>query len=177
MRARRNFLCLTAAIAVVILGVIGSGPALAAGATVPLGFRMMCIKTPDECLGGGSSDVEATAEVMATLKRVNAHVNRTITPEAGGPIIWRVGVAAGDCDEYAATKRNLLIREGIPPSSIRFAYVKVRGEGHAIVVVRTSRGDFVLDNLHRSVRPLSQTGYRILSMSGANPKDWSDYAG
>lgn len=168
---------LVAAMVVVSFAIAGSGATLAAGVTVPLGFRMMCIKTPEECLGGGSSDVEATKEVMATLKRVNAHVNRSIIPEAGGPVIWRVGVAAGDCDEYAATKRNLLIRAGIPASAIRFAYVKVRGEGHAIVVVRTSRGDFVLDNLHRSVRPLAQTGYRIISMSGANPRDWSAFAG
>ncbi|WP_197279429.1 transglutaminase-like cysteine peptidase [Devosia sp. A16] len=173
----RHALCLVAAMAVVIFGLAGGGTSQAAGVTVPLGFRMMCIKTPEECLGGGASHVEASDDVMATLKRVNAHVNRAITPEAGGPVIWRVGVAAGDCDEYAATKRNLLIRAGIPASAIRFAYVKVRGEGHAIVVVRTSRGDYVLDNLHRSVRPLAQTGYRIISMSGADPRAWSAYAG
>ncbi|WP_439603109.1 transglutaminase-like cysteine peptidase [Devosia sp.] len=169
----RYSLPLAAAMMVAIFGSVGPATAEAAGVKVPLGFRMMCLKTPEECLGGGASHVEATAEVMATLKRVNSHVNRAITPEAGGPVIWRVGVSAGDCDEYAATKRNLLIRAGIPPSAIRFAYVKARGEGHAIVVVKTDRGDFVLDNLHRSVRPLAQTGYRIISMSGADPKAWS----
>lgn len=175
MQSRRHRL--VAALSIMLLGAASAGTTLAAGVPVPLGFRMMCLSTPEECLGGGDSEVQATDEVMATLKRVNAEVNRSIRPQAGGPVTWRVGVSAGDCDEYAATKRNRLIRAGIPPSAIRFAFVKVRSEGHAIVVVRTSRGDFVLDNLHHAVRPLAQTGYRILSISGANPREWSVYAG
>ena len=46
-------------------------------------------------------------------------------------------------------------------------------EGHAILVVKTSGKDLVLDNLTASIKPLSQSGYRIISMSGANPRSWS----
>ena len=71
-------------------------------------------------------------------------------------------------------KRRALIKAGLPASSLRIAYVKTRaGVGHAILVVKTSKGDYVLDNLNRSVRPLSQSGYRIISISGADPMKWS----
>jgi predicted transglutaminase-like cysteine proteinase len=71
-------------------------------------------------------------------------------------------------------KRRALIKAGFSPSALRIAYVTTSsGEGHAILVVKTSRGDMVLDNLNGTVRPLSQSGYHIISMSGANPRDWS----
>jgi predicted transglutaminase-like cysteine proteinase len=40
-------------------------------------------------------------------------------------------------------------------------------------VVKTNGKDLVLDNLSATIKPLSQTGYRIISMSGSNPLSWS----
>jgi predicted transglutaminase-like cysteine proteinase len=151
-----------------------AAPALARS-KAPLGYQLMCLKTPQECQGGGKSSVTATNEVMATLKRVNNQVNRSITPRNDrGADVWSASATSGDCEDYVLAKRRALIKSGIPPSALRIAYVKTRkGEGHAILVVKTSKGDFVLDNLNRSVRPLSQSGYRIVSISGANPRQWS----
>lgn len=152
-----------------------AGPALARS-KAPLGYQLMCLETPAECRGGGSGTVQATPDVMATLKRVNASVNNAIRPRHDGAAdVWNASATnAGDCEDYVLAKRRALIRAGIPASALRIAYVKTRrGAGHAILVVKTSRGDFVLDNLNRSVRPLSQAGYRIVSMSGANPMHWS----
>lgn len=71
-------------------------------------------------------------------------------------------------------RRRALIKAGVPSSSLRIAYVKTRsGIDHAILVVRTSNKHLVLDNLTHAIKPLSQTGYRIISMSGANPMKWS----
>ena len=71
-------------------------------------------------------------------------------------------------------KRRALIKSGVPSSALRIAYVKTRqGEGHAILVVKTNGRNLVLDNLTSAIRPLSQTGYRIVSMSGSNPRSWS----
>ena len=36
------------------------------------------------------------------------------------------------------------------------------GEGHAVLTVRTDRGDYILDNLINRVRLWSETGYRYL---------------
>ena len=88
--------------------------------------------------------------------------------------MWTVSASAGDCEDYVLTKRHQLIRAGIPASSLRIAYVKTRrGEDHAILIVKTNGKDLVLDNLTATIRPLSQTGYRVISISGANPLKWS----
>lgn len=145
------------------------------GKHAPLGYQLMCLKTPDECKGGGSAKVTVTADLMGTLKRVNSHVNRTIKPRHdSGADVWSASASAGDCEDYVLAKRRALIGAGVPASSLRIAYVKTRkGEGHAILVVKTNGKDLVLDNLTQTIRPLSQTGYRIVSMSGANPRSWS----
>ena len=60
------------------------------------------------------------------------------------------------------------------PSAMRIAYVKTSaGEGHAILVVKTDQGDYVLDNLSRSLLSLRKSGYQVLSMSGADPLVWN----
>jgi predicted transglutaminase-like cysteine proteinase len=141
----------------------------------PLGYQLMCLKNPEECKGGGASKVQATDDIMATLKRVNSRVNSSITPRNDkGADVWSASATSGDCEDYVLAKRRALIKAGLPASSLRIAYVKTKkGVGHAILVVKTSRGDYVLDNLNKSVRPLSQAGYRIISMSGSDPRKWS----
>ena len=164
---------IVATLAVATIGVT-SAPALARS-KAPLGYQLMCLQTPAECKGGGASKVEATTEVLALLKRVNASVNASIKPRNDGAAdVWSASATSGDCEDYVLAKRRALIKAGLPASSLRIAYVKTRsGVGHAILVVKTSKGDYVLDNLNRSVRPLSQSGYRIISISGADPMRWS----
>lgn len=164
-----------AVVAAISIGMM-SAPMAVAGGKVPLGFGLMCLEHPEQCESGGSAQVKATSSVMATLKRVNSHVNRTIKPkyDAAGTDVWTVGASSGDCEDYVLAKRSALIKAGIPASSLRIAYVKTkRGEGHAILVVKTNGKDLVLDNMTATIKPLSQTGYRIISMSGANPLKWS----
>lgn len=146
-----------------------------AASKAPLGYQLMCLKTPAECKGGGKAQVSASADVMATLKRVNRSVNASIRPRNDkGADVWSASASAGDCEDYVLAKRRQLIKAGLPSSALRIAYVKTRrGEGHAILVVNTAKGKFVLDNLTSAIKPLAQTGYRIVSMQGANPRDWS----
>jgi predicted transglutaminase-like cysteine proteinase len=173
-----GFKALHKAAAILTLALLSSAPSspvLAAGKHAPLGYQIMCLRHPEECKGGGAARVSVTNDLMVTLKRVNGQINRQIKPRRdAGPDVWTVGASSGDCEDYALTKRKALIREGVPASSLRIAYVKTRwGEDHAILVVKTSGKDLVLDNLSASIRPLSQTGYRVVSMSGANPLSWS----
>jgi predicted transglutaminase-like cysteine proteinase len=145
-------------------------------ADAPKGFRILCLKVPSECEGGGKASVAMTQKLMATLKQVNAKYNRSIKPRAdkAGADVWTVGASSGDCEDYVLAKRRALIRAGFPASSLRIAYVKTRkGEGHAVLVVKTNGKDLVLDNLTAAIKPLSQTGYRIVSIQGANPRQWS----
>src|SRR5688572_28409563 len=98
-----------------------------ARSNAPLGYQLMCLKSPAECQGGGRSSVEATPELMETLKRVNARVNRAITPRSDGNAdVWNASATSGDCEDYVLAKRRALIRAGLPASSLRIAYVKTR---------------------------------------------------
>ena len=45
---------------------------------------------------------------------------------------------------------------------------KPDGEGHAVLTVRTDKGDFVLDNLNDAVKPWEATGYRYLKRQATN---------
>lgn len=42
------------------------------------------------------------------------------------------------------------------------------GEGHAILTVRTDRGDFVLDNLNDEIKLWNATDYRFLKRQSSN---------
>ena len=155
---------------------IGLSTISTAQAAAPLGYQMMCLKTPSECRGGGATKATLTKNDLLVLKRVNAAVNRAIKPkyDAPGTDVWTVGATQGDCEEYALTKRRALIKEGFPPSSLRIAAVKTRrGEGHAVLIVRSNMGDLVLDNLTGTIKPLSQSGLRLVSMATANPLKWT----
>ena len=175
LSTKASKLKLTLIAACIAMAGAGATGSASAANNAPLGYQLMCLKTPAECKGGGKSNVEATAETLGMLKRVNAHVNSSIRPKSDGKgDVWNASATSGDCEDYVLAKRRALIQNGFPASALRIAYVKTnQGEGHAILVVKTSNGDLVLDNLNRSVRPLSQSGYRIVSMSGADPRVWS----
>ena len=150
-------------------------PAARADADVPLGYWLMCLEHPEECEGGGASSVVITGEIAATLESVNSSVNHAITPLSDeGQDVWSLDVSAGDCEDYVLAKRRALIASGLPPSALRIAYVETSAqEGHAILVVKTDDMDLVLDNLSSVVRGLDESGYRVVSMSGADPLVWS----
>jgi len=141
----------------------------------PLGYQLMCLQTPAECEGGGASVEKGSDSQMALLKQINIEVNSSIRPtnDAPGTDVWSVDVTAGDCEDYALTKRHALIKAGFDPSALRLAYTTASGIGHAILVVKTSHGDFVLDNLSNKVRTVEQSGYHIISEASANPEQWT----
>ena len=46
------------------------------------------------------------------------------------------------------------------------------GAGHAVLMVRTDRGDFVLDNKQDAVLPWKRTGYVYVKREGAQGREW-----
>jgi len=81
------------------------------------------------------------------------------------PILVR-GVR-GDCEDFALEKRRLLVEHGVPAGALSIAIVRTRlGEEHAVLVVTTNAGDFVLDNLTYGVRPWRRAGYTWISRQG-----------
>jgi len=50
-----------------------------------------------------------------------------------------------------------------------------KGEGHAILTVKTNRGEFILDNLAEDVKPWTQVSYRFVKrQSQIDQNEWLD---
>lgn len=67
----------------------------------------------------------------------------------GKPEFWTEIDGAGDCEDYALGKRAALLATGADSETLRLAIcVTETGESHAVLIVTTSDGDYVLDNRH-----------------------------
>ena len=144
-------------------------------ALTPFAMQVFCAKSPAQCAAnGGAAQVTANQDLMAVLHQVNQRVNSTISPRRDGADTWQVNARYGDCEDYVLSKRAQLIRKGVPAGSLRIAFTHTRsGEAHAVLVVKTSSGDYVLDNLNNKVKTLRASGYSIRTMSSADPTRWT----
>ena len=142
-------------------------------AVTPLAMLYFCAKYKTECAPGKQSVATLSTDMLKTIKAVNTSVNRTIIGRRDTADIWELNPRYGDCEDYVISKRSALIRSGVPAGALRIAVTKTRrGEAHAVLIVKTNEGDLVLDNLSPSVKTLQASGYRISSMSSANPTRW-----
>jgi predicted transglutaminase-like cysteine proteinase len=143
-------------------------------ALAPLPMQFFCMQHASECRPTAATRVTVTPNVMAILDQVNLRVNRSITYRAERSDVWSLNPSRGDCEDYALSKRSALIRKGIPAGALRIATTATRrGEPHAVLIVKTSQGDYVLDNMNNVVKPLRSTGYHIRNMSSPNPTAWN----
>lgn len=146
---------------------------VSAASSAPLGFQVLCLQHPEECRGGGSSSVSLTDTLLGQIEHINSQVNRSIRPQNDrGGDVWTIGASSGDCEDYVLSKRRALINAGLPPSSLRIAYVKAQGVDHAILIVKTDQSDLVLDNLASKIVPIQNTRYRLIAVSSADPMVW-----
>lgn len=68
-----------------------------------------------------------------------------------------------DCVGYVRAKRETLTRLGYPAGALSPAVVKTRGGViHAVLLVRTTEGDYVLDNLSPYVVRWTETDYTFI---------------
>lgn len=103
-------------------------------------------------------------------------MNRSIKPLNERRDVWSLNPTYGDCDDYVMTKRSKLIRAGVPSGALRVAVVRTQqGVGHAVLLVKTSSGDYVLDNLRSTIIKREQTGYRFLNVASSNPWKWAGH--
>ena len=140
-------------------------------ASVPYGWAEFCRRYTGECDGGplAPADINPTAKAMKEIERVdqwvNAHVKPVTDMEHWGVIDqWDYpSDGKGDCEDYALFKRKILIGEGFPRQALLMTVVKdEQNEGHAILTVKTTAGEFVLDNLNNEVKRWDHSGYRFV---------------
>lgn len=150
----------------------------------PFAHARFCLQYSRECRIRGipfrGESVSLTKERWSQLSTVNRTVNRAIRPQRNHEGIWGerwlLSPKAGDCNDYAVTKRHQLLRMGWPTHSLLLAEVVIPGgEHHLVLVGRTLEGDFVLDNLTQEILPWSETRYRwVRIQSPHNPAYWSE---
>lgn len=146
------------------------------GATsaTPLQMRFFCASNPRECIATRAAKAPFSDELFAMLHRVNTQVNAAIQPLANPRGGWKINPRSGDCNDYALTKRSRLIGMGVPAGALRLAVtVTPTAQKHLILIVKTTSGDLVLDNLATTVKTLRESGYPIQALSGANPIRWT----
>jgi predicted transglutaminase-like cysteine proteinase len=165
----------------------GSVATIGASANAPLGYTQFCRDNPDDCV---SNTYKATSIALSEanwrqIVKINADVNNTITPITdiehwGVPERWDYpDDGKGDCEDYVLEKRRRLIKAGFPIQTLLITVVRDhKGEGHAVLTVKTDRGDFVLDNQAGKILAWQETGYRFIKrQSDENPMLWVSLGG
>lgn len=141
----------------------------------PSGFSDYCARTV-ECVAAPSDRPTLVVELdrgkRKLLEAVNRGVNGAIVATSdqvvyGVAEVWNDplahpgrGFARGDCEDFALAKRDRLVAAGWPPEAMFLAVVYHPALGlHAVLVVRTSEGDLVLDSRSPYIDLWSATGY------------------
>jgi len=183
---------LRTALAVAMLAVLGTAAEAAAAAPVnvlvggaaraPIGWVEFCNENPKDCVASATQprDVVLTSKVWKDLVNVNRWVNSTIQPvtdlEHWGVVErWSYpDDGKGDCEDYVLLKRRMLIQAGWPREALLITVVRdKKDEGHAVLTVKTDKGDFVLDNQAEEILHWINTGYRFVKrQSQSNPNIW-----
>ena len=148
----------------------------------PIGWIEFCNEQPSECADAPSTprDVALTSKTWKDMVRVNKWVNDTIKPitdlEHWGVVEkWSYpDDGYGDCEDYVLLKRRMLTQAGWPREALLITVVRDRkGEGHAVLTVKTDKGEFILDNQNADILHWLDTGYRFVKrQSQSDPNIW-----
>src|SRR6516165_8636001 len=135
-------------------------------ARAPIGWVEFCASNPGECATVPSAprDVVLTTKAFEDLISINRYVNGIIKPmtdlEHWGTIEkWSYpDDGYGDCEDYVLLKRRLLIKAGWPREALLITVVRDRMDvGHAVLTVKSDRGEFILDNQVEEILPWFET--------------------
>ena len=125
-----------------------------------------------------------TPALWSQLTRINDKVNRQIVRRAdiqtyGVLDRWATplaqGAQYGDCEDYVLEKRRALLAEGVPETALSIAVATTSwGESHAVLLVSTDQGDYVLDSLTPWILPWRKANltWRERQVAGA-PFRWA----
>jgi predicted transglutaminase-like cysteine proteinase len=148
----------------------------------PIGWTEFCIEYAPECDTAPSvpRDVVLSTRALLELKRINVAVNSTIKPMTdmdhwGVVERWNYpDDGYGDCEDYALQKRKLLMEAGWPREALLMTVVRDQnGNGHAVLTVKSDRGEYILDNQTTDILSWEDTGYRFVKrQSQFDPNVW-----
>jgi predicted transglutaminase-like cysteine proteinase len=149
--------------------------------SIPIGAAEFCKAHRAECGPSASVvDVEPLTEAgWQQLVAINDAINTSVTPITDLDLyrvteLWTYPSGQGDCEDFALEKRRQLIAHGWNPSALLMTVVRQQnGEGHAVLMVRTDRGDLVLDNQDGRVLVWNDTSYQFIKrQSQTDSRKW-----
>lgn len=156
--------------------------ALGTSTRAPAGWTDFCAQTPRECDSRplDARDVVLSQKAWKDLVQINAWVNDQIKPMTDMDhwgVIERWSYpddGYGDCEDYVLLKRRMLMQAGWPRQALLITIVRDgKGEGHAVLTVKTDKGEFILDNQEEQVLLWSETSYRFVKrQSQTDPNVW-----
>jgi len=155
---------------------------LGEGTRAPIGWIEFCSNNLKDCAGASSSprDVVLSNKAWKDLTRINKWVNDNVKPmtdlEHWGVVEkWSYpDDGYGDCEDYVLLKRKMLMQAGWPREALLITVVREKsGDGHAVLTVKTDKGEYILDNQNPDVLLWSETSYRYVKrQSQADPNVW-----
>jgi predicted transglutaminase-like cysteine proteinase len=135
----------------------------------PSQYTDFCEREPGACAMWGEPVLDWTEERHDTLARINATVNDEIEfvsdqDNLGQEEVWSFPAdCRGDCEDFALEKRRRLVALGFPPAALTMAiaFHELELFPHAILLAETTRGTWVLDNLHDDLLCWDALPYRF----------------
>jgi predicted transglutaminase-like cysteine proteinase len=148
----------------------------------PIGYVNFCREHQADCLPERkfADRVQLTSAKFRELDEVNTAVNTRVQPVTDLELYGKVEYWTyptknkGVCEDYVLEKQRELMERGWPESTLLITVVRdENNEGHAVLTVRTDKGDLVLDNKRRDIMLFANTPYTyIKQQSERNPLVW-----
>lgn len=133
----------------------------------PAGVLGFCVRNRAECqrVAQQPAAVQLSPDRRTELQEVQSLVNSRVRPRENPRHAWEYASSGyGDCNTYALEKRRELLARGWPATALLLASaVTETGEGHLVLIARTSAGDLVLDNRVPDVVDWTRLPYRWVS--------------
>jgi predicted transglutaminase-like cysteine proteinase len=156
--------------------------AVGAVARPPIGWVEFCVEYDPECRTKPSAprDVVLSAQAWKDLQRINLWVNTNVKPMTdmdhwGVVERWNYpDDGYGDCEDYVLQKRKMLLQAGWPRVALLITVVRDKnGDGHAVLTVKTDKGEYILDNQTDTIVLWGDTGYRFVKRQAqSDPNVW-----
>lgn len=149
----------------------------------PRGWLQFCADNPNDCRPPGeeAGEVALTPELLEQLFSINRYVNDRVTWTSDDELYgkdehWAYPLDRGDCEDFVLLKRQQLAKAGWPITALLITIVEDREanhERHAVLTVRTDRGELVLDNRTPEILFWYETSYQFLTrQSTTDPNTW-----
>ena len=118
----------------------------------------MAVKTKPVCKLDGKNRLQLNQDNWDTLVQVNRVINRNVKYKTDQDLykradFWTIANGVGDCEDFALAKRKELLALGYPKKCLKLATCFVEGprgpgtgEYHAVLMIETDKGSYVLDN-------------------------------